>query len=227
MVDKLDGIDEMEDNFYAELEKQWRKSIPKYTEADIIESTFSSEAEAHEFFDTVIREKKENIERDESWVIRWLENIETFDKTKLAEVWNSHKWIDAKNFQVTALMESDRFKSIQLEKQHINRLKRNKSIASVIFNPNKFGDKIGKLLDIETARNASIFSIISHVAEIKKGKSCCVFHDDKTPSMKVYENTNSFFCFGCGVGGDSIDFVMKYYNVGFVDAVQKILGGGV
>jgi len=48
----------------------------------------------------------------------------------------------------------------------------------------------------------------------------CPFHSDKTPSLYIYEN--SFYCFGCGVGGNVINFVRHYFNIGFMDAVRKI-----
>ena len=49
---------------------------------------------------------------------------------------------------------------------------------------------------------------------------CCPFHSEKTPSCTIYPENQSFYCFGCGVGGDVISFVMKTDNVGFMDAVQ-------
>ena len=48
---------------------------------------------------------------------------------------------------------------------------------------------------------------------------CCPFHSEKTPSCTIYPENQSFYCFGCGVGGDVISFVMKTDNVGFMDAV--------
>ncbi|MBR3681165.1 MAG: DNA primase [Clostridia bacterium] len=51
-------------------------------------------------------------------------------------------------------------------------------------------------------------------------KGLCPFHSEKTPSFTVYPADNSFYCFGCGVGGDAISFVMKMENVDYPDAVQ-------
>ena len=55
-----------------------------------------------------------------------------------------------------------------------------------------------------------------------KGNINCPFHQEKTASLKVYEN--SFYCFGCGVGGDIFDFAMKIESCDFAQAVKK-LGG--
>ena len=51
-------------------------------------------------------------------------------------------------------------------------------------------------------------------------KGLCPFHSEKSPSFTVYPADNSFYCFGCGVGGDAISFVMKMENVDYPDAVQ-------
>lgn len=50
----------------------------------------------------------------------------------------------------------------------------------------------------------------------------CPFHTDKTPSLKVYSKSNRFVCFGCNARGSPIDFVMKYKNCTFRDAVLLI-----
>jgi DNA primase len=41
----------------------------------------------------------------------------------------------------------------------------------------------------------------------------CPFHSEKTPSFTVFPNTETFHCFGCGVGGDVISFVMRAENL--------------
>lgn len=48
----------------------------------------------------------------------------------------------------------------------------------------------------------------------------CPFHGEKTPSFNVYTENGSFYCFGCGVGGDVITFIMKIENLDYVDAVK-------
>lgn len=71
---------------------------------------------------------------------------------------------------------------------------------------------------------ASIGRIVEHLL----GKSnlrrniACPFHEDNSPSLKIYEKTNSFYCFGCGSGGGPINFVMLYKNCSFKEAVDFI-----
>ncbi len=54
----------------------------------------------------------------------------------------------------------------------------------------------------------------------------CPFHEDRTPSLCVYPETESFHCFGCGASGDVIDFIRRAEGVSFREAVLR-LGGPV
>lgn len=48
----------------------------------------------------------------------------------------------------------------------------------------------------------------------------CPFHGEKTPSFNIYTENGSFYCFGCGAGGDVITFIMKIENLDYVEAVK-------
>lgn len=52
--------------------------------------------------------------------------------------------------------------------------------------------------------------------------ACCPFHHEKTPSFCLYEQNQSYHCFGCGVGGDAISFVQEIENTDFMGAVKII-----
>ncbi len=56
----------------------------------------------------------------------------------------------------------------------------------------------------------------------RKGFLCCPFHREDTPSLKIYKD--SYYCFGCGKGGDVFNFVMDFEGVSFREAYEK-LGG--
>ncbi|RYE91820.1 MAG: hypothetical protein EOO77_47660, partial [Oxalobacteraceae bacterium] len=47
----------------------------------------------------------------------------------------------------------------------------------------------------------------------REWKGCCPFHPDNSPSFTIYADDRRFQCFGCGLQGDVIDFVMRAYNV--------------
>ena len=54
----------------------------------------------------------------------------------------------------------------------------------------------------------------------RSGMACCLFHDDKNPSMKL--NEEYFYCFGCGATGDVIDFTARLYNLSPKEAAEKL-----
>ena len=58
----------------------------------------------------------------------------------------------------------------------------------------------------------------------KRGMMPCPFHGERNPSLKVYQNTGGWHCFGCGRGGSVIDFVMEHENCRFQAAVRAIDG---
>ena len=54
--------------------------------------------------------------------------------------------------------------------------------------------------------------------------SFCPFHDEKQGSFTIYKRSNSFYCFSCQTGGDSIAFISKLYNCDFITAVKRMKG---
>jgi DNA primase len=74
--------------------------------------------------------------------------------------------------------------------------------------------------------NVDIVDIISQFIQLKKSganfKACCPFHGETTPSFVVSPAKQIFHCFGCGVGGDSIKFVMDYEKLTYPEAIEKL-----
>lgn len=54
----------------------------------------------------------------------------------------------------------------------------------------------------------------------RSGMACCPFHEDRTPSLKVYDD--HFYCFGCGTTGDCTGFVSKLFGISQLEAAKKI-----
>ena len=71
-----------------------------------------------------------------------------------------------------------------------------------------------------------IEEVIGGYVNLKRAGSryvaCCPFHNEKTPSFTVFTNTSSYYCFGCGAGGDVITFIMNRENLEYTDAVQLL-----
>ena len=64
--------------------------------------------------------------------------------------------------------------------------------------------------------------LVMHGIHLHNNFCCCPFHNEKTPSFSVYKDNKRYHCFGCGESGDVITFVMKYYNISFKEALQKL-----
>lgn len=54
----------------------------------------------------------------------------------------------------------------------------------------------------------------------RNGMTCCPFHEDRHPSLKM--NEDYFFCFGCGASGDVIDFTARLFGISLKDAATKL-----
>ena len=78
----------------------------------------------------------------------------------------------------------------------------------------------------EVVRRNDIEDVVqSYVQLRRRGRTCtglCPFHTEKTPSFVVYPETQSFYCFGCGAGGDVITFIKKISNLEYVEAVKLL-----
>ena len=80
---------------------------------------------------------------------------------------------------------------------------------------------------IESLKNyLDIVDVISQFLELKKSganfKACCPFHGEDTPSFVVSPSKQIYHCFGCGVGGDSIKFLMEYEKLSYPETIEKL-----
>ena len=78
----------------------------------------------------------------------------------------------------------------------------------------------------EVKNRCDIANVISEYMPIKQSgsnyKGLCPFHGEKTPSFHISSSKQIYKCFGCGEGGDVINFVMKMENLDFIDAVKLL-----
>lgn len=82
----------------------------------------------------------------------------------------------------------------------------------------RFIQQLNDKIDIEQVVSA-------HVSLKRRGKTLvglCPFHNEKTPSFTVYPESNSFYCYGCGAGGDIISFVRRMDNLDYIEAVKAV-----
>lgn len=78
-------------------------------------------------------------------------------------------------------------------------------------------------LEALKARN-DIESVVSSYVNLRRSgrnmTGLCPFHNEKTPSFMIYPENNSFYCFGCGAGGDAITFIRRIENLDYMEAVR-------
>ena len=76
----------------------------------------------------------------------------------------------------------------------------------------------------EILARCNIEDIIGSYVTLKRAGSnlvgLCPFHSERTPSFTVFPSSESFHCFGCGVGGDAISFIMRAENLDYVSAIE-------
>lgn len=72
--------------------------------------------------------------------------------------------------------------------------------------------------------NNDIISVAGSYVQLKRTGNtyscCCPFHSEKTPSCHFYPSTNSFYCFGCHIGGSVITFIKEIEKLDFMEAVK-------
>lgn len=76
----------------------------------------------------------------------------------------------------------------------------------------------------ELKMRSDIVDVVSSYVSLRRsGRNMvglCPFHNEKTPSFHVYPENGSFYCFGCGVGGDIITFIRRMENLDYMESVR-------
>ncbi len=78
----------------------------------------------------------------------------------------------------------------------------------------------------QVIEHVDIVDVVSKRIDLRhKGKShlgLCPFHNEKTPSFTVSDDKQLYYCFGCGAGGNVINFIMAYDRLDFVEAIEQL-----
>lgn len=78
----------------------------------------------------------------------------------------------------------------------------------------------------ELRAKVDIVELVGSRVQLKKAganySGLCPFHQEKTPSFSVSSSRQLYHCFGCGVGGDAIEFLEAYDNLSFIEAMTKL-----
>ena len=87
-------------------------------------------------------------------------------------------------------------------------------------------------IDIDTIRtDYPVSSVVGAMTKLHRAgrewKACCPIHADRTPSFTIYAGDQRWDCFGCGEGGDVLDFVRKLHGVGLREAAGMLTGSNL
>lgn len=187
-----------------EWEKEWKKSLPRLNDKELLE-VFPISKET-------LREK---IEEQQAEYDALADEI----KRKMASVPKETEWFSdsiIKQLEIPKLLEKGR---------HINRLKRQLSmLGSPTDRSTHRWQNMQELIAI--AKTRPISELARSRLELRpSGKNfvaLCPFHNEKTPSCYLYTETNTFYCFGCHEKGDVITFTQHLYGVDFKEAVKML-----
>ncbi|NDA50415.1 MAG: DNA primase, partial [Actinobacteria bacterium] len=88
----------------------------------------------------------------------------------------------------------------------------------------------GRIRDEDVAlvrERASIDDVVREYVTLKTAgggslKGLCPFHDEKSPSFHVTPSRGMWYCFGCGEGGDVINFVQRMDHLSFAETIEKL-----
>ena len=214
MQNKSTELNKFDDDFYdyaLELEKEWRRTLPKYTDSQLLE---------------IFPEAKDIIpEKIFEWETQKDEIIEVI-KSKLVLIQGETKDENSRIFWREWVKACEGQELFEVEKQ-ITRLKR----LQWITKPKKSINRIGNYVteeDIQQALQVPIESLVGNDRAIRRSGrnlAClCPLHQEKHSSFFIYLDSNTCWCFGCNQGGNSINLVRLQYQYSFPDAVKFLIG---
>ncbi|MFZ2187283.1 MAG: CHC2 zinc finger domain-containing protein [Candidatus Moraniibacteriota bacterium] len=196
-----------EELFFASLdwEREWRKSLPKLNDRELLE-VFPIDKET---LQEKINEQQERCDCLKAQIQEQLASIPEKDHD-IYEVF-------IEKLSIPKLITAE---------NHLFRLKRQ---LAIISSPKESNSR--RWIDMQeliaAARVRPICDLARDKLELKaSGKNfvaLCPFHNEKTPSCYFFTDSNTFHCFGCHEGGDVITFTMHLYGVRFTEAVKMLI----
>lgn len=191
-------------DYVAGLEREWKKSLPKFGDKELLEIFPEAKVVIPEKIKEWTRVKRELTDKIKSKLL--------FVRDKMTDDFCKQFWREWAKIKYGPEL-------VKVE-MHIQRLKRMLIISE--------GKKIKGHLDeteIQTALAVPIENLVTHPLKKSGGKSLiglCPLHNEKTPSFHVYPEQNRFWCYGCNQGGDVINFVRLLNGFSFQEAVRYL-----
>jgi hypothetical protein len=192
-------------DYVLDLEREWRKSLPRFTSKELFQ--IFPEAKA------IIPEKIMEWTEKRNEILDMIKEKLMLIKHRVSNAssqWFLREWVKVSDGE--ELLKTD---------NHIARLKGLLMVARG-WKPK------GRLTEeqIQQALAVPVENLIDRPLR-KSGKALvglCPLHNEKHPSFYIYPETNSCWCYGCNQGGDVINFMRLLYGYSFKEAVKYLIG---
>lgn len=205
---------ELEYLFMVDKEEiMWKQSLPKYSFSELMK-----------IFPEAVKPAKSGLKANLKFYKQQVRDLNTNQEEYYEDRICNLPWQERTDFKE----ESD--KDFDTAREKIN-----SKIKTTMFNLSYLNELEGKTTpqtmggvseaDVARAKEISIMGFISGnvVAHRNRAVTICPFHTEKQPSLTVYLDQNSWWCYSCNSGGSVIDFIMKQQNVDFLSAVKFLL----
>lgn len=198
--------------FSKELEQNWQSSI-KITDKELID-TFP---EAKKIIPLKIEELKEQRKELMNWMKNFQKQVTAIAAAEKKDEIFIWFWRHAvlKYFVAPKVVAIDkRLAMLKMQQRLLNPIKHSGNYTD------------WQILN-ERARNVHLVDLATpYLQKIRhsgnRTTGLCPFHQEKSPSFTIFENTNTFYCFGCQAKGDSIAFLMMAQKIDYKTAVKEL-----
>lgn len=199
-------------DYVKALETDWRENNRRKSEAELLK--------IYPAVIDIIPEKLRELKNDREEVVL---NI----KSKLVEIEKTVKEDFSKWFCREFIKYIDGVRLVSIDSQ-ISRFKRLKFLSTHTEIKTK-----GRITEeqIQEALVHPIENIVSQITKLRRSGrdfiALCLLHTEKTPSFHIFTKTNTFWCFGCNKGGNSINLARLLYGYSFTESVHFLRGGSI
>lgn len=192
-------------NYVLDLEEEWRRSVPRFSEKKLLEIF----PEARQIIPEKIKEWEEKKDEFSDIIRKKLILIRSKVNDEFSR-WFWREWVKT----------NEGWELLKIE-WHIMRLKR-------LLTVSKGRIPKGRLIEEEIQKALAVpIETVFNQPFRKSGKAfvgLCPFHNEKHPSFYIYPATNSCWCYGCNQGGNVINFVRFLHGYSFKEAVKYLIG---
>ncbi len=217
-------------DFFMNLEIEHKKSLPNYSFYQLIELFPTAKTNAKWWLKEKVKELKNKVKKlgnyREKYISDFIDKVddmvtqqimrEDLEKTILEDY-------EEYTRQINLFVSQINFLEKEIKKEKLKKIikgnREDKEVAIKILQ--KIEESGKEKISAEKIARAKQFRI-SDFVKVKSGKTICLFHQDKKPSMHIYKN-NTYHCFTCLAHGSVIDIVMQQNNINFSQAVNKLL----